>query len=43
MLRDAVTRDGGFRLADLSDDLDDKGKRTMVKRLLAEAALAIVR
>ncbi|MDB4932521.1 MAG: putative Lysine-specific demethylase [Myxococcaceae bacterium] len=43
MLRDAVTREGGFRLADLGDDLDDKGKRTMVKRLLGEAALAVVR
>jgi ribosomal protein L16 Arg81 hydroxylase len=43
MLRDAVTRAGGFRLADLSDDLDDKGKRTLVQRLLGEAVLAIVR
>jgi ribosomal protein L16 Arg81 hydroxylase len=43
MLDAALTREGPFRMADLGDDLDDKGKVTLLRRLLAEGAVAIAR
>lgn len=43
MLAAALAREGTFRMADLGDDLDDKGKVTLLRRLLAEGAVAIAR
>lgn len=43
MLDAALTREGSFRMADLGADLDDKGKVTMLRRLLGEGAVAVAR
>jgi len=43
MLNAAVTFEGPFRMADLGDDLDDPGKLTLLRRLLGEGAVSMVR
>jgi len=43
MLNAALTHEGPFRMADLGDDLDDPGKLTLLRRLLGEGAVSMVR
>ena len=43
MLRAALDAPGPFRLSDLGEDLDDKGKVTLLRRLLGEGAVAVAR
>ena len=43
MLRAALGFEGPFRMADLGPDLDDKGKVTLLRRLLGEGAVAVAR
>ena len=43
MLRAALGFTAPFRMADLGDDLDDKGKLTLLRRLLGEGAVATAR
>lgn len=43
MLTAALHHDGPFRMADLGEGLDDKGKVTLLRRLLGEGVVAIAR
>ena len=43
MLRAALEADGVFDMTALGDELDDAGKVTMLRRLLAEGALTLAR
>lgn len=43
ILAATIKRRGTFRMADLGDELDDKGKVTMLRRLLLEGAVAVAR
>lgn len=41
ILAATLKRHGAFRMADLGDELDDKGKVTLLRRLLLEGAVAL--
>jgi ribosomal protein L16 Arg81 hydroxylase len=43
MLATALAHEGPLRMADLGEDLDDKGKVTLLRRLVGEGVLAIAR
>lgn len=43
LLASTLKREGAFRMADLGDELDDKGKVTLLRRLILEGAVAIAR